>query len=151
MLAALSQKHMPLAKVMVPVGKDPSGRPVGLQFMSRAGPVGAAGLEYTYSDATLATVDVPFLHNVQTLVDAMVAQDPSLKRVDATLVARDLALDPLGLLYHLKRALAAQAQLRARRPQLVALLQVGHRRGAQLLEHLHATGRRRGEHFHAAS
>ena len=76
---------------MVPVGKDPDGRNVGLQFMSRAGPAGANDLSYTYDDATLRTVDVPFLHDVQTLVDAMVGQDPTLQRPEPGMVTRDLA------------------------------------------------------------
>ena len=84
-------QHTPLAKVMVPVGKDPLGRPVGLQFMSRAGPIGATDLSYTYDDETLRALDVPFLYNVQTLVDAMVAQDASLSRVEPAIVTRDLA------------------------------------------------------------
>ena len=32
-------KHVPLPKMMVPVGKDAAGKPVALQFMGRAGPV----------------------------------------------------------------------------------------------------------------
>ena len=84
-------KHVPLPKVMVPVGKDAAGKPVALQFMGRAGPVGASDLGYAFDDEVLRGLDVPFLRDVDTLVEAMVAADPSLARVAPEMVARDLA------------------------------------------------------------
>ena len=84
-------KHVPLPKMMVPVGKDGEGKPVALQFMGRAGPVGANDLAYAFDDEVLRGLDVPFLRDVDTLVEAMVAEDPSLARVAAEMVARDLA------------------------------------------------------------
>lgn len=88
---AHSHKHVPLAKVVVPAGLDAAGHPIGLQFMSRAGPVGATDLSYTFDDALLRTLDVPFLQNVATLVDAMTRADPSLARAEPGMVSRDLA------------------------------------------------------------
>ena len=84
-------KHVPLPKMMVPVGKDAAGKPVALQFMGRAGPVGASDLAYAFDDELLRGLDVPFLRDVDTLVEAMVAADPSLARVAPELVTRDLA------------------------------------------------------------
>ena len=84
-------KHVPLPKVMVPVGKDAAGKPVALQFMGRAGPVGASDLAYAFDDELLRGLDVPFLRDVDALVEAMVAEDPSLARVAPEMVARDLA------------------------------------------------------------
>ena len=83
-------KHVPLPKMMVPVGKV-EGKPVALQFMGRAGPVGASDLAYAFDDELLRTLDVPFLRDVDTLVAAMVAEDPSLARVAPEMVTRDLA------------------------------------------------------------
>ena len=82
-------KHIPLPKMMVPVGKV-EGKPVALQFMGRAGPVGASDLEYAFDDELLRGLDVPFLRDVDVLVDAMVAADPSLARVAPEMVTRDL-------------------------------------------------------------
>ena len=84
-------KHVPLPKVMVPVGKDAAGKPVALMFMGRAGPVGASDLAYAFDDEVLRGLDVPFLRNVETLVEAMVAADPSLARVAPEMVTRDLS------------------------------------------------------------
>ena len=84
-------KHVPLPKVMVPVGKDAAGKPVALQFMGRAGPAGASDLAYAFDDEVLRGLDVPFLRDVDTLVNAMVAADPSLARVAPEMVARDLS------------------------------------------------------------
>ena len=84
-------KHVPLPKMMVPVGKDAAGKPVALQFMGRAGPVGASDLAYAFDDELLRGLDVPFLRDVDTLVNAMVAADPSLARVAPEMVTRDLA------------------------------------------------------------
>ena len=84
-------KHVPLPKMMVPVGKDASGKPVALMFMGRAGPVGASDLAYAFDDELLRGLDVPFLRDVDTLVEAMVAADPSLARVAPEMVTRDLA------------------------------------------------------------
>ena len=84
-------KHIPLPKMMVPVGKDAAGKPVALQFMGRAGPVGASDLGYAFDDEVLRGLDVPFLRDVDTLVEAMVAADPSLARVAPEMVTRDLA------------------------------------------------------------
>ena len=84
-------KHVPLPKMMVPVGKDAAGKPVALQFMGRAGPVGASDLAYAFDDDLLRGLDVPFLRYVDVLVDAMVAEDPSLARVAPEMVARDLS------------------------------------------------------------
>ena len=84
-------KHVPLPKVMVPVGKDVEGKPVALQFMGRAGPVGARDLAYAFDDELLRGLDVPFLRDVDVLVEAMVAEDPSLARVAPEMVTRDLA------------------------------------------------------------
>ena len=84
-------KHVPLPKMMVPVGKDAAGKPVALQFMGRAGPVGASDLAYAFDDDLLRGLDVPFLRDVDVLVEAMVAEDPSLARVAPELVTRDLA------------------------------------------------------------
>lgn len=81
-----SMKHMPLPKMMVPVGLDHEGHPVGLQFMGRAGPPKSKGLGYSYDSKLLKVVDAPFLKAVQVAVDAMVKQDPSLARVEAQLV-----------------------------------------------------------------
>eukprot|EP00591_Stephanopyxis_turris_P003263 CAMPEP_0195511918 /NCGR_PEP_ID=MMETSP0794_2-20130614/4069_1 /TAXON_ID=515487 /ORGANISM="Stephanopyxis turris, Strain CCMP 815" /LENGTH=217 /DNA_ID=CAMNT_0040639603 /DNA_START=1 /DNA_END=654 /DNA_ORIENTATION=- len=78
----LAHKHVPFAKVMVPTGLDDQGRPTGLQFMKRAGPEGAKDLSFSYDSALLKTIDVKFLVDVQTLVDAMTEQDPSLRRVE---------------------------------------------------------------------
>ena len=83
-------KHVPLPKVMVPVGKV-EGKPVALQFMGRAGPVGASDLAYAFDDELLRGLDVPFLRDVDVLVEAMVAEDPSLARVAPEMVTRDLA------------------------------------------------------------
>ena len=83
-------KHVPLPKVMVPVGKDVEGKPVALQFMGRAGPVGASDLAYAFDDEILRGLDVPFLRDVDVLVEAMVAEDPSLARVAPEMVTRDL-------------------------------------------------------------
>ena len=82
-------KHIPLPKMMVPVGKV-EGKPVALQFMGRAGPVGASDLEYAFDDELLRGLDVPFLREVDVLVEAMVAEDPSLARVAPEMVTRDL-------------------------------------------------------------
>ena len=84
-------KHVPLPKVMVPVGKDVEGKPVALQFMGRAGPVGASDLAYAFDDEILRGLDVPFLRDVDVLVEAMVAEDPSLARVAPEMVTRDLS------------------------------------------------------------
>ena len=84
-------KHVPLPKMMVPVGKDGEGKPVALQFMGRAGPVGASDLAYAFDDELLRGLDVPFLRDVDVLVEAMVAEDPSLARVAPEMVARDLS------------------------------------------------------------
>ena len=84
-------KHVPLPKMMVPVGKDAAGKPVALQFMGRAGPVGVSDLAYAFDDELLRGLDVPFLRDVDTLVEAMVAEDPSLARVAPEMVTRDLA------------------------------------------------------------
>ena len=84
-------KHVPLPKMMVPVGKDAAGKPVALQFMGRAGPVGASDLAYAFDDDLLRGLDVPFLRDVDVLVEAMVAEDPSLARVAPEMVTRDLA------------------------------------------------------------
>ena len=84
-------KHVPLPKMMVPVGKDGEGKPVALQFMGRAGPVGASDLAYAFDDELLRGLDVPFLRDVDVLVDAMVAADPSLARVAPEMVTRDIA------------------------------------------------------------
>ena len=84
-------KHVPLPKMMVPVGKDAAGKPVALQFMGRAGPVGASDLAYAFDDEVLRGLDVPFLRDVDTLVNTMVAEDPSLARVAPEMVTRDLA------------------------------------------------------------
>ena len=83
-------KHVPLPKMMVPVGKV-EGKPVALQFMGRAGPVGASDLAYAFDDEVLRGLDVPFLRDVDTLVNTMVAEDPSLARVAPEMVTRDLA------------------------------------------------------------
>ena len=83
-------KHVPLPKMMVPVGKV-EGKPVALQFMGRAGPAGTSDLAYVFDDELLRGLDVPFLRDVDTLVDAMVAVDPSLARVAPEMVTRDLA------------------------------------------------------------
>ena len=72
-------------------GTSSHGKPVALQFMGRAGPVGASDLAYAFDDELLRGLDVPFLRDVVTLVDAMVAADPSLARVAPGMVARDLA------------------------------------------------------------
>ena len=77
--------------MMVPVGKDGEGKPVALQFMGRAGPVGASDLAYAFDDEVLRGLDVPFLRDVDTLVEAMVAEDPSLARVTPEIVTRDLS------------------------------------------------------------
>ena len=66
-------------------------KPVALQFMGRAGPVGVSDLAYAFDDEILRALDVPFLRDVDTLVTAMVAEDPSLARVAPEMVARDLA------------------------------------------------------------
>ena len=84
-------KHVPLPKMMVPVGKDGEGKPVALQFMGRAGPVDASDLAYAFDDELLRGLDVPFLRDVDTLVEAMVAEDPSLARVAPEMVTRDLS------------------------------------------------------------
>ena len=84
-------KHVPLPKMMVPVGKDAAGKPVALQFMGRAGTAGASDLAYAFDDELLRGLDVPFLRDVDTLVDAMVAEDPSLARVAPEMVTRDLS------------------------------------------------------------
>ena len=76
--------------MMVPVGKDAAG-PVALQFMGRAGPVGASDLAYAFDDDLLRGLAVPFLRDVDVLVEAMVAEDPSLARVAPEMVTRDLA------------------------------------------------------------
>ena len=55
------------------------------------GPVGASDLGYAFDDEVLRGLDVPFLRDVDTLVEAMVAADPSLARVAPEMVARDLA------------------------------------------------------------
>ena len=73
------------------LGKDGEGKPVALQFMGRAGPVGASDLAYAFDDELLRGLDVQFLRDVDVLVDAMVAADPSLARVAPGMVARDLA------------------------------------------------------------
>ena len=83
-------KHVPLPKMMVPVGKV-EGKPVALQFMGRAGPVGASDLAYAFDDELLRGLDVPFLRDVDVLVEAMVGEDPSLARVAPEMVTRDLA------------------------------------------------------------
>ncbi|OLP79073.1 hypothetical protein AK812_SmicGene40685 [Symbiodinium microadriaticum] len=82
----LSMKHIPLPKMMVPVGLDFMGHPVGLQLLGRAGPPGSRGLGYSYDAELLKVVDVPFLKTAQALVGAMVSADPSLKRVEPSLV-----------------------------------------------------------------
>ena len=84
-------KHVPLPKVMVPVGKDGEGKPVALMLMGRAGPAGVSDLAYAFDDEVLRGLDVPFLRVVDTLVNAMVAADPSLARVAPEMVARDLS------------------------------------------------------------
>ena len=84
-------KHVPLPKMMVPVGKDAAGKPVALQFMGRAGPAGASDLAYAFDDELLRGLDVAFLRDVDVLVEAMVAVDPSLARVTPEMVTRDLA------------------------------------------------------------
>ena len=86
----IMNKHVPLPKMMVPVGKV-EGKPVALQFMGRAGPAGTSDLAYAFDDELLRGLDVPFLRDVDTLVDAMVAVDPSLARVAPEMVTRDLA------------------------------------------------------------
>ena len=50
--------------------------------MKRSGPEGAKDLSFSYDSALLKTIDVKFLVDVQTLVDAMTEQDPSLRRVE---------------------------------------------------------------------
>jgi Asp-tRNA(Asn)/Glu-tRNA(Gln) amidotransferase A subunit family amidase len=82
----LAMKHIPYAKVMVPVGLDPQGRPVGLQFMSRSGPVGAPDMTWMFDHQLLKTIDVTFLKNVKAAVDGMVAVDPSLARANPKMV-----------------------------------------------------------------
>ena len=82
----LSMKHIPLPKMMVPVGLDPAGKPVGLQLLGRAGPPNSKGLAYSYDQELLKSVDVPFLKTVQTVVRAMVEVDPDLARVEPALV-----------------------------------------------------------------
>lgn len=57
--------------------------PTGLQFMKRSGPKGSVGLGFSYDSNLLKTIDVNFLVDVKTLVEAMTGQDPSLQRVDA--------------------------------------------------------------------
>ena len=84
-------KHVPLPKMMVPVGKDGEGKPVALQLMGRAGPVGVSDLAYAFDDEILRGLDVAFLRDVGVLVEAMVAADPSLARVAPEMVARDLS------------------------------------------------------------
>ena len=75
---------------VIPV-KDAAGKPVALQFMGRAGPVGASDLAYAFDDELLRGLDVPFLRDVDVLVEAMVAEDPSLARVAPEIVTRDLS------------------------------------------------------------
>ena len=60
-------------------------------FMGRAGPAGTTDLAYAFDDELLKGLDVPFLRDVDTLVEAMVAEDPSLARVAPEMVTRDLA------------------------------------------------------------
>ena len=48
-------------------------------------------LAYAFDDELLRGLDVPFLRDVDTLVEAMVAEDPSLARIAPEMVTRDLA------------------------------------------------------------
>eukprot|EP00746_Dinoflagellata_sp_MGD_P149169 gnl/MRDRNA2_/MRDRNA2_81244_c0_seq2.p1 gnl/MRDRNA2_/MRDRNA2_81244_c0~~gnl/MRDRNA2_/MRDRNA2_81244_c0_seq2.p1 ORF type:complete len:657 (+),score=130.34 gnl/MRDRNA2_/MRDRNA2_81244_c0_seq2:267-1973(+) len=81
-----SHKHIPFPKVMVPVGLDSAGQPLGLQFMGRSGPVDAVDMAWLFDDELLKTIDVSFLKNVKSAVDAMIVNDPSLDRANARLV-----------------------------------------------------------------
>ena len=74
-------KHVPLPKIMVPAGKDAAGKPVALQFMGRAGPVGVSDLAYAFDDELLRGLDVAFLRDVDTLVDAWL---PRIRRSPAS-------------------------------------------------------------------
>ena len=79
-------KNIPVPKVTVPVGLDAAGNPVSVEFWGRAGPQGATSLDWAYDDEFAKTADLSFLYAVKPLVEA-IAMDPSLVRVDATLVS----------------------------------------------------------------
>ena len=51
----------------------------------------ASDLAYAFDDELLRGLDVTFLRDVDALVEAMVAEDPSLARVAPEMVTRDLA------------------------------------------------------------
>ena len=61
------------------------------EYMGRAGPVDASDLAYAFDDEVLRGLDVPFHRDVDVLVEAMVAEDPSLARVAPDVVTRDLS------------------------------------------------------------
>mmetsp|Transcript_11479 Transcript_11479/g.21693 ORF Transcript_11479/g.21693 Transcript_11479/m.21693 type:complete len:627 (-) Transcript_11479:335-2215(-) len=79
-------KHVPLPKMIVPVGLDVKGRPVGLQLLGRAGPPKSKGLGYSYDAELLKSIDLPFLKTVEAVAKAMVKEDPTLARVEPQLV-----------------------------------------------------------------
>ena len=62
---------------------------------SRRSPSVAPGslytIAYAFDDDLLRGLDVPFLRDVDTLVNTMVAEDPSLARVAPEMVTRDLS------------------------------------------------------------
>ena len=63
----------------------------GSAVAAHLGPVGVSDLAYAFDDEILRGLDVPFLCDVDVLVEAMVAADPSLGRVAPEMVSRDLA------------------------------------------------------------
>lgn len=82
-------KQIPVPKVTVPVGLDPQGRPVSVEFWGRAGPPKghpkAETSDWMYDDDFARTADLDFLHMVAKLV-AEIQAKPSLRRAEAKLV-----------------------------------------------------------------
>merc|ERR1712227_754024 len=79
-------KYLHIPKMVIPTGLTQDGRPTAVQLWGRAVPY-----EFMFDDEYSARHDVEFLYMVQR-VAAAIQVHPALKRVDASLVDRDLLL-----------------------------------------------------------
>jgi len=84
-------KNIPVPKITVPVGLDPEGNPVSIEFWGRAGPKqdpagrGDGSDDWLYDDDFAQTADLDFLYAVRELVE-VIQRTPSLRRAEAGLV-----------------------------------------------------------------
>eukprot|EP01060_Flectonema_neradi_P017511 TRINITY_DN24396_c0_g1_i1.p1 TRINITY_DN24396_c0_g1~~TRINITY_DN24396_c0_g1_i1.p1 ORF type:complete len:617 (+),score=135.96 TRINITY_DN24396_c0_g1_i1:54-1904(+) len=60
-------KHLPIPKLQIPVGKDPSGRTIGVTLWGRSVPTE----DLMYDDAAAKVLDIDFLHKAKKVVEAI--------------------------------------------------------------------------------